>query len=242
MCGIVGPLAACSAQLSREGAVAPSTASASPSPPPSALPSSAAPTAAAPTAAAPTPPAAPPLGPARTDVPDAAVLPAQQPVGDVSGLVAWTVPQGCQGGRPSAAAAMRTVTDGDGQFEAVVRVQQVVAFPDVATAVAEATRLRRAMERCADDGDADPDRLRTVGPVAVGAQGYGLARRYRGAASPLPLGTYTAITRRGNALTLLAHTGGEISVEGSRRAVVADAQAAWERLCLYDRTAGCPAG
>ena len=143
---------------------------------------------------------------------------------------------------------MRTVTDGDGQTQEVVRVQQVAAFTDVATAVAEAGRLSEVMDRCADDGAGEPERLRASGPVAVGAQGYGLARRYEaggaggagGTASPF--GTYAAVTRRGTAVTLLAQTAGETSVKGSQRVVVSETQAAWERLCLYDRTAGCPTG
>ena len=217
-CAVAAATPGCSAQLTREGP------GATPAPPSD------------PTSGASSPPALPP---ARTDVPDEALLPAEQVVGDVGAVVAWTLPEGCTGGTPSAAAAMRTVTDGDGRFD-VVRVQQVAAFPDTAAAVAEARRLAREMRRCADDDD--PDGLRVAGSVPVGAQGYGLARRYDAGGTPAPFGTYAAITRRGNAVTLVAHTSGETSVEGSRRVVLADAQAAWERLCLYDRTAGCPPG
>lgn len=177
------------------------------------------------------------LPPARTDVPDAAVLPAQQGVADGTGVVTWTLPADCDAGAPSAAAAMRTVTDGDGRFETVVRVQQVVVFADTAAAVGEAGRVAEVMDRCAADA-ADPVGLRTAGPVTVGAQGHGMGR-YDAGGTPAR-GVFAAVTRRGNAVTLVAHTSGEATVQGSRRVVLADTQAAWERLCLYDRTAGCP--
>ena len=71
--------------------------------------------------------------------------------------------------------------------------------------MAEARRLDAEMQRCADDGAADPDGLRLAGPVAVGAQGYGLARRYDAGGTPSPFGVFAAVTRRGNAVTLVAH-------------------------------------
>lgn len=241
VCAVIAGGAGCSVRMSREDATAAPTAS---HPPPTSAPSTPAPPASTPTS----PPASAgasstsSLAPARTDVPDGAVLPVEQSAGDALGVVAWTVPDGCAADPPRGAAAMRTVTDGDGRFEKVVRVQQVAAFPDAGAAVAEAGRLAGVMERCADDDGADPERLRSSGPVAVGAQGHGLARRYDAGGAPAPFGTFAVVLRRGNALTLLAHTGGEISVQGSRTALLADAQTAWERLCLYDRTAGCPQG
>lgn len=238
---VVAGTAGCSVRVSREDASAASTAGRPPS--------AEAPAATEPPAATPTSPpvsagasSTSSLGPARTDVPDGAVLPVEQAAGDAPGTVAWTLPDGCAADAPRGGAVMRTVTDGDGRFEKVARVQQVATFPDAGAAVAEAGRLARVMERCADDDGADTDRLRSAGPVAVGAQGYGLARRYDAGGEPAPFGTFAVVVRRGNALTLLAHTGGEISVQGSRTALLADAQAAWERLCLYDRTAGCPQG
>lgn len=240
-CAVVAGTVGCSVRVSTEDASAVPTVGRPPS--------AAAPTTTEPPASTPTSPPVPAgdpstssLAPARTDVPDGAVLPVDRAAGDASGTVVWTLPDGCAPDAPRGAAAMRTVTDGDGRSERVVRVQQVATFPDAGAAVAEAGRLAEVMERCAADDGADTERLRSAGPVSVGAQGHGLARRYDAGGAPAPFGTFAVVVRRGNALTLLAHTGGEISVQGSRTTLLADAQTAWERLCLYDRTAGCPQG
>jgi hypothetical protein len=181
-----------------------------------------------------------------TDIPDEALLPGSAwdiagPRQVTDGLVDWRLPQTCAVGAPSGAAAMRTVTQGDGQFEAGVGMQQVAVFADVDAAVAEAGRLGAAQAGCADS-TADELTDYVMEPLAVGAQGAGLATDYSGAtwSSDLDqaLGSYLAVTRRGNALTIVALDGGESRVGVARATVAGQAQAAWELLCRYD-SKGC---
>ena len=160
---------------------------------------------------------------------------------DTPGVVAWRVPESCGAGSPADGSAMRTVTQGSGELESSVGVHQVLVLADADVAVAEANRLTAALTACAEQASADGGTY-VVEPLAVGAQGIGLAVDYYGASAQGPLdeaiGTYLAITRRGNAVTLVAVDGGEGTVGTARQTVTANAQTAWELLCGYD-SAGC---
>ncbi|WP_454050616.1 hypothetical protein [Cellulomonas sp. Marseille-Q8402] len=178
-----------------------------------------------------------------TDVPAEALLPATAwPASpgarqDTAGVVDWRLPQDCAAGGPAAAVAMRTVGQGDGAEEAPVGVQQVAVFADADAAVAEADRLAAALTACTAGSTSY-----VLEPLAVGAQGLGLATDYYGASADGGLdgsvGSYLAATRRGTAVTVVALEGGESNVAAARETVTGATQAAWELLCGYD-TAGC---
>ncbi|WP_315096976.1 hypothetical protein [uncultured Cellulomonas sp.] len=198
--------------------------------------------------AAPTPtPTSSPVPP--TDVPADVMLPetAWEPVGpdgardDSRGAVSWLVDETCAAGSPPDGVAMRTVTQGSGEIESRVGVHQVVVLADADAAVAEADRLAAALTACPQQVPRDTMTY-VVEPLDVGAQGIGLATRFYGASDGGPLddamGTYLAVTRRGNAVTLVAVHGGEGTVRTAREIVTANARAAWELLCAYD-SAGC---
>lgn len=188
-----------------------------------------------------------PYSTAPTQIPEEALLPesAWENVGGprlVSPrVVDWRLPQSCAAGAPSGATAMRTVTQGDGDYEAAVGVQQVAVFADADAAVAEAGRIGAALTACADATTAEPTTY-VLEPLAVGAQGVGFATDYYGisASGDLDeaLGTYLATIRRGNAVTVVALEGGESTIGVARETVTSRAQAAWELLCRYD-SAGC---
>jgi hypothetical protein len=203
----------------------------------------------APPAAAPSTPAADPTTPAApdTEVPSTALLPdaAWAPVTgtrqDSEGITDWLLPESCAAGIASTAAAMRSTTIGDGEFEAQIGVQQVAVFPDVDAAVAEADRIAAVLAGCAAAPGTETSYL--VEPLAVGAQGLGLATDYYGtsAAGTVDddaMGSYLALTRRGTALTLIGLEGGESTIGVARAAVAGHAQAAWDLLCAY-ADAGC---
>ena len=156
------------------------------------------------------------------------------------GVETWLVPNGCEPVVPDAAVAMRTLTQGDGAFEDAVGQQQVAVFADVDAAVAEADRLGAVLAACSVTEDLMTGF--TTEPVEVGAQGVGLVVSYYGDYVPgqdeMSLGYFLSVTRRGNAVTLVANAGGEYSIKASRDLVVPELQAAWELLCPYD-SAGC---
>ncbi|MEP7762485.1 hypothetical protein [Sanguibacter sp. 25GB23B1] len=153
----------------------------------------------------------------------------------------WALPDACTGGVPSTAAASRGVAYGNGELESTVGTHQVAVFADVAEATAEAQRLGDVMTACAAAPAQDGGAL-FVEDVPVGAQGKGLAVDYYGTSAGTDgqesLGYFVAITRRGNAVTLSGHLGGESSVGESRTNALSTSQAAWELLCIYD-SAGC---
>lgn len=181
-----------------------------------------------------------------TDLPATALLSQEAfyPEGGVrterEGVETWLVPNGCEPITPDTAAAMRTVTQGDGAFEDSVGQQQVAVFADVDAAVAEADRLGAVLAACA--GSDDLTTGFTTEPVDVGAQGMGLVVSYYGDYVPgqdeMSLGYFLTVTRRGNAVTLVTNAGGEYSIKASRELVVPELQAAWELLCTYD-SSGC---
>lgn len=156
------------------------------------------------------------------------------------GVETWLLPDGCEQTAPDGAAAMRTVVQGDGAFEDAIGQQQVAVFADVDAAVSEADRLGSVLAACA--GSEDVTTGYATEPVEVGAQGTVLIVSYNDDYTPgqdeMSLGYVLSVTRRGNAVTLVANAGGEYSIKASRELVVPELQAAWEQLCAYE-TDGC---
>ncbi|WP_258724973.1 hypothetical protein [Cellulomonas sp. NS3] len=178
-----------------------------------------------------------------TDVPADVLLPAEvfeastDAFTETTAVEPWRIPDSCGDvGAPAAATAMRTHAHGDGMEETVVGVQQVAAFATADEAVAAATALVEALGACIDESGSGGGFA--VEPVAVGAQGHGLATWYYEPGDDAGLGTYLAVTRRGSAVTLVSGEGGERTVGNARTATVAQTQRAWERLCGYE-VAGC---
>lgn len=174
-------------------------------------------------------------------LPAGALDPADGPRTESEGVVDWKLPEACSVGAPTTAAAMRSVVQGDGANEVPVGFHQVAVFADTDAAVAEAARINETLTGCT--GAAPNDGTRTVAePVEVGAQGRGLVVDYHGtfamSGDENALGYYTAVTRRGNAVTLVASAGGENTVSVSREVVTGELGAAWDQLCAYD-SAGC---
>lgn len=187
-----------------------------------------------------------PSGPA-TDLPATVLLsqsqlvPEEGPRTELEGLVDWVFPVSCGVGGPETALVMQSVSQGDGTFEVPVGHHQVAVFTDAEAAVAEADRVTAALDACAGTGD-DGQSVLVTQPVDVGAQGVALVVDYYGALEANgdegTLGYVTAVTRRGNAVTLVSSEGGESSVAASRERVLGELGAAWEKLCAYD-SAGC---
>lgn len=228
-CGSDGPPERLAAEGPATSSPASPSAEADPTTDPSAEPS----TDGSPTAEA--TPKDPPaeLGPPKTDLPEDVLLPGSDE--QERGVQAWQELGECVLGTPPerAVAAMATTRTGDGEFERQVPVQQVVVLETVKDAVAEAGRLQAQLASCAGGAYASA-------PVAVGAQGQGLAFGYQQLSDgQYAFGNYLVTTRRGNAVTLLTSTGGEGSLEGARQNETARAQQAWDRLCVYERTDGC---
>lgn len=174
-------------------------------------------------------------------LPAAALDPAEGPRTESEGVVDWVLPEACSVGAPTTALAMRSVVQGDGLDEVPVGHHQVAVFAGTDAAVAEASRIGETLTGCT--GAAPDDGTRTVAePVEVGAQGRGLVVDYHGtfatSGDENALGYYTAVTRRGTTVTLVASVGGENTVAVSREVVVGELAAAWELLCSYD-SAGC---
>ena len=164
---------------------------------------------------------------------------ADQPREEAAGLTAWLLPERCEQVTPEAL-DMWTVTQGTGEFEEPVGVHQVAVFADADAATAGAEALVAAMESCAP---AEGNETRyVVEPLDVGAQGHGLAIDYYGASDggdlETALGSYTAATRRGSAVTLTGYSGGENQVAVAREDAAGLLGNAWEQLCSYD-SAGC---
>lgn len=161
------------------------------------------------------------------------------PRDETTDAVAWRLPEACAAGAPTDASAMRTVAQGSGELEARVGVQQVVVLADADAAVAEAERLTTALSACTEG---EPPTRYVAEPLAVGAQGLGLATDYYGSSASGALddamGTYVAVTRRGNAVMLVGLDGGEGTVGSARTTVAGLAQQGWELLCPFD-SAGC---
>lgn len=184
---------------------------------------------------------APPATP--TDVPADVLLPVEvfeassEVFTETTAVEPWRIPDSCGDvGAPAGATAMRTHAHGDGMEETVVGVQQVAAFATADDAVAAATALVEALGACVDTSGSGGGYA--VEPVAVGAQGHGLATWYYQPGDDSGLGTYLAVTRRGSVVTLVSGEGGERTVGTARTETVAQTQRAWELLCGYE-VAGC---
>ncbi|MGI4894978.1 MAG: hypothetical protein ACRYF3_07695 [Janthinobacterium lividum] len=187
-------------------------------------------------------PAKPPL-----DLPKDVLLPAADlavpapPRTESEGVVQWRLPEVCSPSTPTAATAMLTLTQGDGEEEQPVAGQQIAVFPDANAAHVEAQRLATLLADDCTDGEASQGRY-VAEPVAIGADGQGLVTEYYGVTATDPstdgLGSYLVITRRGTAVTLVSSEGGELSISVSRTEVQKQAQLAWERLCRYAEN-GC---
>lgn len=165
---------------------------------------------------------------------------AEQPREQDTDLRAWELPEACDAVVPEAA-AMLTVTQGTGEFEEAVGLQQVAVFDDADAAVSAADALTAALTSCTLHAS-ETGTTYVLEDIAVGAQGHGLATDYYGASAGGPLdealGSYLAATRRGSAVTLVGTLGGESTVGFAREHVVGLAQSAWELLCGFDST-GC---
>ncbi|WP_149203733.1 hypothetical protein [Actinotalea subterranea] len=228
--GCVLALAACTGEGSGSSTTAP------PSTTPGTTPATPAAT------ASPEAPATPGDVPADVFLPEAAWAPVAGPRQESRGITDWRLPEACAAGIASTALDMATVTQGDGELEAQVGVQQVAVFADADAAVAEADRLAAAIDGCQGTA-ADGSTAYVREPLEVGAQGLGLATDYYGASAEGAvddgaLGSYLALTRRGTAVTLVALEGGESTVGTARETVTGHAGQAWELLCRYD-SAGC---
>ena len=175
------------------------------------------------------------------ELPDEAMLApdALEPVGadrgSVDGPTDWVLGSACLVPQPSAV-AMRTVTQGLYESTDPVGIQQVAVFATVDGAVDEAATIAAAMEACATNPPAESGSYR-VEDVTVGTQGRGLANSYAEPGDDAP-GTYTAVTRRGNAVTVVSLMSGEESVGTAREMVSGGLERAFDALCLYD-SAGC---
>lgn len=179
--------------------------------------------------------------PASVLLPAASLAPAEGSRTESEGVVDWVLPDACSVGAPTTAVAMRSVVQGDGMYEVPVGHHQVASFADADAAVAEAARIGETLTGCT--GAAPDDGTRTVAePLEVGAQGRGLVVDYDGSfamhGDEDAMGYYTAVTRRGNVVTLVASVGGESTVAASRETVVAELRTAWDQLCAYDAE-GC---
>ena len=227
---------------------APATSTPSSSGPSTSAPSTSAPSTPAPSTPAPT--ASTP--PVPTDLPQEVLLPVEAlrppdgPRQVSEGTLPWRLPDACSVGAPPAAVAMRTVQQGDGEFEAPVGVQQVAVHADAAAAQAEATRVAAALQDCAQRAASAPaaetPTRYLVSPSAIGADGIELAVDYYGVTADDPaadgLGYAVVLVRRGTALTLVGAVGGEGSIRAAREEAAGQAQQAWERLCRY-QVDGC---
>ena len=107
------------------------------------------------------------------------------------GVVAWRVEVTCDAGTPADARRDAHRHAGLGRVESRVGVQQVAAFADADAAVAEADRLAAALTACAATAPGDSATF-VVEPLAVGAQGIGLATSYYGGLEDDAMGTYLA--------------------------------------------------
>lgn len=168
-----------------------------------------------------------------------ALGPPDEPREESEGVVEWRVPEVCAAAAPEAL-DMSTITQGTGEFEETVGVHQVAVFEDADAAMAATDDLVAALDQCAEAGSGES--VYVLEDIAVGAQGAGLATDYYGTSVSEDLddavGTYLALTRRGNAVTLVSAEGGESTVGAARERVVEQLAGAWELLCGYD-SQGC---
>lgn len=163
-----------------------------------------------------------------------------EPVGETRGSTdqaeTWFLSSACSVPAAPEAVAVQSVSQGVYESTDPVGIQTVAVFEDAETATAVADRVGAAMDACVDAPPAESGTYR-VEDLEVGTQGRGLANSY---AEPGDegAGSYAAVTRRGNAVTIVAMLSGETSVGSARDAVVSGLGTAFDRLCSYD-SAGC---
>jgi hypothetical protein len=164
---------------------------------------------------------------------------ADQPREETAGITAWRLPEDCRPPTPDAL-DMWTVTEGSGELEEPVGIQQVAVFADAGAATAAADALLASMESCTPPEGAATRYV--VEGVDIGAQGHGLVTDYYGASATgdlaTAIGDYVAQTRRGTAVTLVGYQGGEGQVQSAGQSTRLLLATAWERLCVYD-SEGC---
>jgi len=163
-----------------------------------------------------------------------------EPVGESRGSTdqaeTWFLSSACSVPAAPEAVAVQTVSQGLYESTDPVGLQTVAVFPDAETASAVADRVRAAMDACVETPPGDSGSY-SVEDVAVGAQGRGLANNYAELGDQ-GAGSYAAVTRRGNAVTIVAMLSGEESVGSARDAVTSGLTTAFDKLCSYD-SAGC---
>lgn len=188
------------------------------------------------------PAATEPPAPVRLDLTDDVMLGPDElePVGESRGSTdqaeTWFLSSACSVPAAPEAVAVQTVSQGLYESTDPVGLQTVAVFPDAETASAVADRVRAAMDACVETPPGDSGSY-SVEDVAVGAQGRGLANNYAELGDQ-GAGSYAAVTRRGNAVTIVAMLSGEESVASARDAVTSGLATAFDKLCSYD-SAGC---
>lgn len=163
-----------------------------------------------------------------------------EPVGESRGSTdqaeTWFLSSACSVPAAPEAVAVQTVSQGLYESTDPVGLQTVAVFPDTETASAVADRVRAAMDACVETPPGDSGSY-SAEDVAVGTQGRGLANNYAELGDQ-GAGSYAAVTRRGNAVTIVAMLSGEESVGNARDAVTSGLTTAFDKLCSYD-SAGC---
>lgn len=183
-----------------------------------------------------------PPAPVRLDLTDDVMLGPDElePVGESRGSTdqaeTWFLSSACSVPAAPEAVAVQTVSQGLYESTDPVGLQTVAVFPDAETASAVADRVRAAMDACVETPPGDSGSY-SAEDVAVGAQGRGLANNYAELGDQ-GAGSYAAVTRRGNAVTIVAMLSGEESVGNARDAVTSGLTTAFDKLCSYD-SAGC---
>lgn len=183
-----------------------------------------------------------PANPVRLDLTDDVMLGADElePVGEDRGTTnqteTWFLSSACSVPAAPEAVAVQTVSQGLYESTDPVGIQTVAVFPDAETATAVADRVVAAMDACVTTPPAESGTYR-VEDLATGSQGRGLANNYAEAGDEAP-GSYSAVTRRGNAVTVVSMLSGADSVGSAREAVTTGLRRAFDKLCSYD-SAGC---
>lgn len=183
-----------------------------------------------------------PPAPVRLDLSEDVMLGPDElePVGESRGSTdqaeTWFLSSACSLPAAPEAVAVQSVSQGLYESTDPVGIQTVAVFPDAETATAVADRVGAAMDACVETPPGDSGSYR-VEDVAVGSQGRGLANNYAELGDQ-GAGSYAAVTRRGNAVTIVSMLSGEESVGSARDAVTSGLTTAFDKLCSYD-SAGC---
>lgn len=179
---------------------------------------------------------------ARLDLTDDVMLgpdelePVGEPRGTTGQAETWFLSSACSVPAAPEAVAVQTVSQGVYESTDPVGIQTVAVFEDAAAATAAADRIGAAMDACVDAPPAESGSYR-VEDLEIGTQGRGLANNYAELGDD-GAGSYAGVTRRGNAVTIVAMLSGEASVGSARDAVTSGLGTAFDKLCSYD-SAGC---